>query len=129
MLGVELNERFKITYNDGEGYSSSCYWFQEDGLRVEGFDTICLHIELGKLLNNVYHVKKIPWVPQEGEKYYLPDICDLRVDFESSEYDPDDDFDIHIIHNRLHCKTKKDAAEKTDIILQLWNDYCEKNNL
>lgn len=62
MLGVELNEEFKI-----KGYDRT-YWFDLDGLHSGEYaaDDEDLH----DLLCGVTEIIKLPWKPKEGEKYW-----------------------------------------------------------
>lgn len=65
MLGVELNEEFKI-----EG-DNRTYWFDLDGLHsgeyvAEDEDDAMLH----DLLCGDIEIVKLPWKPKKGEDYY-----------------------------------------------------------
>lgn len=62
MLGVELNEEFKI-----KGYDRT-YWFDLDGLHSGEYaaDDEDLH----DLLCGVTEIVKLPWRPKNGDVYY-----------------------------------------------------------
>lgn len=60
MLGVKLGERFKI---DGE-----VYWLDKDGLMDDTGHQI--FSTLGRLVIGQYTIEKLPWKPEEGDKYW-----------------------------------------------------------
>lgn len=71
MLGVEITERFIIENADRK----ETVVLTMDGLHVIRSNDI-LWPENGKLLSKVlqglYEVKKLPWEPKKGDKYYYP---------------------------------------------------------
>ena len=79
MLGVELGEEFIIENKDRK---------ETVVLAADGFHVIqpnnVLSPAHGKLLSKVlqglYEVKKIPWEPQEGERYCYPSVSAKNVD-------------------------------------------------
>ena len=78
MLGVELGEEFIIENKD----SKETVVFAADGFHVIQPNNV-VGPDHGKLLSKVlqglYEVKKIPWVPEHGECYYCPSIRQRKV--------------------------------------------------
>lgn len=79
LLGVELGEEFIIENKDRK---------ETVVLAADGFHVIqpnnVLSPDHGKLLSKVlqglYEVKKLPWEPREGERYYYPSVSAKNVD-------------------------------------------------
>lgn len=70
MLGVELNEEFKI-----KGYDGLTYKFVNYGLKLSfqndiGITAIPTNVALVNLLNGNDEIVKLPWKPKECEDYY-----------------------------------------------------------
>lgn len=78
MLGLEIGEKFIIENTE----RNVCVVLAADGLHIAEDDY--LGIPNGKLLQKVlcglYEVKKLPWEPKEGERYFYPSISAKRVD-------------------------------------------------
>lgn len=70
MLGVEVNEKFKV-----KGYNEITYRFDADGLK-ENYDNppneiwTFANATLGSLLAGKLEIIKLPWKPKKGEDYY-----------------------------------------------------------
>lgn len=76
MLGVELGEEFKI------GNFSILYKFTERGLFFKS-DRGWIHdcdYTLDDLLKGDVEIKKLPWQPRKGDKYYRPSAYFKCVD-------------------------------------------------
>ena len=78
MLGVEVGEEFIIANADRK---------ETVVIAMDGFHVIqpndILGPDHGKLLSKVlqglYEVKKKPWVPKKGERYYIPSVSSQCV--------------------------------------------------
>ena len=79
LLGVELGEEFIIENKDRK---------ETVVLAADGFNVIQPNNVVGpdhgkllsKVLQGLYTVKKIPWEPQEGERYCYPSVSAKNVD-------------------------------------------------
>ena len=69
MLGVELNDEFELNGSNAI-YKLSQYgfFFKSGGAWMRASDYLLIDIIRGE-----YEIKKLPWKPKEGERYYLPD--------------------------------------------------------
>lgn len=70
MLGVELNEEFKI-----KGYDGLTYKFVNYGLKLSfqndiGITAIPTNVALVNLLNGNDEIIKLPWQPKKGDVYF-----------------------------------------------------------
>ena len=66
MLGVELNEEFKIKSVDGWTYK-----FEGDGLKAtRDNEEFTADIEIADLLIGKKEIIKLPWRPKKGDTYY-----------------------------------------------------------
>lgn len=70
MLGVELNEEFKI-----KGYDGLAYQFVDYGLKLSfqndiGMTAIPTNVALVNLLNGNDEIIKLPWQPKKGDVYF-----------------------------------------------------------
>lgn len=70
MLGVELNEEFKI-----KGYDGLTYKFVNYGLKLSfqndiGIIAIPTNVALVNLLNGNDEIVKLPWKPKKGDVYF-----------------------------------------------------------
>ena len=70
MLGVELNEAFKV-----KGDDELTYRFASDGLKLTydnniELSNIAAKVAFVALLNGTDEIVKLPWKPQVGENYY-----------------------------------------------------------
>jgi hypothetical protein len=69
MLGVELNEEFKIKGYDGLTYKLTDNGLElttVDGQKTKWFD----HGALNSLLKGKMEIVKLPWKPKKGDVYY-----------------------------------------------------------
>ena len=95
LLGVELEEAFKIRRPDYEVCENGIYaFFEGEGLMKKNeqgeFDSNS-SIEFEDLCLGNYEVVKLPWEPKEGEIYYYPAVysreihsvkwCDITADY------------------------------------------------
>ncbi len=117
LLGVELGEVFKIS--DGN-YGGSLYYrlTKENGIKYSkdninwkrGMEMILIDLLLGDVM-----ISKLPWKPQEKEKYYLPNIS--NVDLCDCYCWDNDECDEEYYKRGIVCKTKEEAIALTKKML------------
>ena len=83
LLGVEMEEAFKIRRPDYEVCEKGVYaFFENEGLMKKNeqgeFDSNS-SIEFEDLCLDNYEVVKLPWEPKHGESYYCPSIRQRKV--------------------------------------------------
>ena len=69
IFGLELGEEFTINGRSSEYYP---YVFTEDGLVDKDGDGVSIPIDL---LRGVYTIEKLPFRPEEGQRYYTFGLC------------------------------------------------------
>lgn len=69
MLGVELNEEFKIAYSD-DVLCENTYKITEDGLLYKNFLGWLRSNYMFKIIEGDLKIVKIPWKPKDNEFYY-----------------------------------------------------------
>lgn len=86
LLGVELNERFKICSKGcakfGKPRFASDYFLDEkDGLMCVKEDGFCKAdvSTLGKIILGDFEIMKLPWEPKMYEHYYYPNLLKKEV--------------------------------------------------
>ena len=67
IFGLQLGEEFNVKYNDGEYLEYNPYTFTEDGLIDKDGDGTPIPISL---LRGIYTIEKLPFRPEEGQRYY-----------------------------------------------------------
>ena len=117
MLGVEINEKFKILDVES-GVIFENYYFLNDGLYHIDFNekkhnTSCL--SLYKLLSKQYEIQKLPWAPKAGEICY---IVDLTSTYYGWIYQDINYFNI-LLELGLIVKTKEEAIERFNELLNV----------
>ena len=129
LLGVELGESFKITSDtqgdypgDYQNYyrftENNCFETSVDGVKWETATVIVLR---GILMGDT-RIVKLPWKPQEGEKYYVPRIA-VRPEDRSYWYHwQNSDADIKRYDMRIVCKTPEEAIALTEKMLEAINE-------
>jgi hypothetical protein len=104
MLGVELNEKFKI--NNGEDY---IYYFDKFGLHCSECFVDCKHTLL-QLLNGVHSIKHAPYKPKTEDIYYF---LDQNGDADSSYWN--DNFVDICLYKLGNCyRTAQEAEANRD---------------
>ena len=117
MLGVEINEKFKILDIES-GVAFENYYFSNYGLYHIDFEgkkhnTSCL--SLYKLLSKQYEIQKLPWAPKAGEICY---IVDLTSTYYGWIYQDINYFNI-LLELGLIVKTKEEAIERFNELLNV----------
>lgn len=115
-LGLELEEVFRI---DGDGHY---FRLTDTGLGMS--------IDLGNKdwfiapINALYglllgenEIIKLPWKPQEDEKYYVPFIAIEPVNMYDERYWENEDIDMKRYRMGLVCKTPEEAIALTKKML------------
>ena len=124
LLGVELGESFKITSDtqgDYPGDYQNYYRFTENNCfetSVEGvkWGTATVRVLRGILMGDA-RIVKLPWKPQEGEKYYVPRIAIRPEDRYYWYHWQNSDADIKRYDMGLVCKTPEEAVALTKKML------------
>lgn len=125
LLGVELMETFKIA-DDIFGEHPKYYRFAEnvcleasnDGGKWETADAGVLE----DILMGDVRIVKLPWKPQEGEKYYVPRIAIRPYDRHYYYYWDNSGVDIKRYDMGLVCKTSEEAIALTEKMLVAINE-------
>ena len=120
-LGLELGQEF-ILYG-------SKYKFNKNGLLLfNGNDWVLTYEALTEIVtdNAVKNsIKKSKWKPKYNEEYYFPYLNSTDVHTYSYNYN-DDEVDYYFYNNGLMCKTKEEAEELYDYIIEKVKEY--RNN-
>ena len=130
LLGVELGESFKITSDtqgdypgDYQNYyrftENNCFETSADG--VEWKTTIAA-VLLKHILMGDIRIVKLPWKPQEGEKYYVPRIAIRPYDRHYCYYWDNSGVDIKRYDMGIVCKTPEEAIAMTKKMLAAINE-------
>jgi uncharacterized Ntn-hydrolase superfamily protein len=112
ILGVKLGEKFKI---NGE-----VYWLDKDGMIDDTghrpFST------LGRLVIGQYTIEKLPWKPQESDRYWV-----VLKDRHAVRYFWDDDCVDYSLYYAGNCfATREEAlAHAPEVIEKLRRKYEE----
>lgn len=118
LLGVELGEPFKIT-DDCQRYhrftESAGIEISDDGIEWKTAGTVILKW----LLMGDVRIVKLPWKPQEDEKYYVPNIATTPTYMYVEHYWLNEDIDMKRYRMGLVCKTKEEATAMTKKMLMV----------
>ena len=121
LLGVELGESFKITSDTQGDYhnyyrltENNCLEMSDDGVEWKMTTAAALlkHILMGDI-----RIVKLPWKPQEGEKYYVPRIAIRPYDRHYCYYWDNSGVDIKRYDMGIVCKTPEEAIALTEKML------------
>lgn len=120
-LGLELGQEF-ILYG-------SKYKFNKNGLLLfNGNDWVLTYEALTEIITNnavKNSIKKSKWKPKYGETYYFP--CINSTDYHTYSFIyANDDVDNYYFTNNFMCKTKEEAEELYDYIIEKVKEY--RNN-
>ena len=126
MLGLELGEKFELTYDDGT-INEDTYKIEEDGFYYKNKQSEDWLAEpsttVNKLINGYCKAVPKPWKPKFGEQYWSYSarinkaICDMFGDF----------VEDYAIWKSGNCfKTKEEAETKgKEIVEKLVKEYEE----
>lgn len=127
MLGVELEEVFKVTDDDSGKYHNYYKFTEKKGIEVSD-DNVKWEADtagtlvLKWLLIGVARIIKLPWKPQEDEKYYVPRIAIQPYERHCWYYWDNSGVDIKRYNMGIVCKTKEEAIALTEKMLEAINE-------
>ena len=122
MLGVELEEVFKVTDDDSGKYHNYYKFTEKKGIEVSE-DNVKWEADtagtlvLKWLLIGVARIIKLPWKPQKCAPYYIPCIVAQSEHMYSMFYWNDDNYDKEYYRMGLVCKTPEEAVALTKKML------------
>jgi hypothetical protein len=126
MLDLEIGEDFRVG-NANNSFLDGVFQFQNSGLMHDN-EYACEPLIIGALLYGTLKIDKLPWEPKFNQVYYVPDITQPdKEDKCHMEEWRDEPYDEYNFKNKLICKTQDEAIKKSDIILKLWNEYCNSD--
>lgn len=124
MLGLELEQEFVLTDDDGNRENKYTYKFTEDGLFSKANDLsgkVTLMLDL--LLSGKYKAVPKPWKPKKGDEYWR---CISKCGFVSSTIWLDDVMDICRWKSGNCFRTEEEAKTKgKEIMEKLVKEYEE----
>ncbi len=121
LLGVELNEEFKIVDENDETFLNT-YKITENGLLNCDRHYEC---DLIGLLTGDWQVKKLPFKPKCGEYYWTP--MPSKVGVVSEDYKWENlPYDYLAYYNGLCFRTKEEAEANKDKLIKII-EYYEEN--
>lgn len=122
MLGVELEEVFKVTDDDSGKYHNYYKFTEKKGIEVSE-DNVKWEADtagtlvLKWLLIGVARIIKLPWKPQKGETYYMPSVTSIgkyiKLFWTGSKNDEDS------YQQGLVLRTEKEAVELAEEMLDV----------
>ena len=118
MLGVEMGERFTVKYTKRKIGTS--FYFAEDGLHNEESSDV-YSMTLAGILYGKYEIKKLPWKPQEDERYYFPCVSEGIANYGYYCW-LNSEIGIARYNAGLVCRTKEEAIEKAKKMLAAVKD-------
>ena len=122
LFGVELGEVFKVTDDDSGKYHNYYRFTEKKGIEVSE-DNVKWEADTAEvlvlkwLLIGVARIIKLPWKPQEGEKYYVPRIAIRPYDRHYCYYWDNSGVDIKRYDMGIVCKTPEEAVALTKKML------------
>ena len=126
IFGVKLGESFKIT-SGIQGDYQNYYRFSENIFFETSYDGVewkmtIAAVLLKHILMGDIRIVKLPWKPQEGEKYYVPRIAIRPYDRHYCYYWDNSGVDIKRYDMGLVCKTPEEAIALTEKMLEAINE-------
>ena len=127
MLGLELEQEFVLTDNDGNRENKYTYKFTEDGVLYKSPTFTNWSVNslgaIGCILNGDVKAVPKPWKPKKGDEYWR---CSSKCGFVSSTIWLDDVIDICGWKSGNCFRTKEEAETKgKEIMEQLQKEYEE----
>ena len=123
LLGVELGEVFFIKEYPSD--SKIYLKFTENGLE-QSLDkdswTKAAGLVWEQIITGALKINKLPWKPQEGEKYYVPRIAIRPYDRHYCYYWDNSGVDIKRYDMGIVCKTPEEAIALTEKMLVAINE-------
>ena len=127
MLGVELEEVFKVTDDDSGKYHNYYKFTEKKGIEVSE-DNVKWEADtagtlvLKWLLIGVARIIKLPWKPQKCAPYYIPCIVAQSEHMYSMFYWNNDNYDKEYYRMGLVRKTPEEAVALTKKMLEAINE-------
>lgn len=115
-LGLELEEVFRIDGDEHYFRLTDTGLGMSIGSDIKNWFAAPINALNGLLLGE-NEIIKLPWRPQEDEKYYVPFIATKPMNMYDEYYWENDDVDIKRYRMGLVCKTKEEAVAMTKKIL------------
>ena len=122
MLGVELEEVFKVTDDDSGKYPNYYKFTEKKGIEVSE-DNVKWEADtagtlvLKWLLIGVARIIKLPWKPSRGDVYYIPSVTSIgkyiKIFWIGSKNDED------FYQQGLVLRTEKEAIELAEEMLDV----------
>ena len=122
MLGVELEEVFKVTDDDSGKYHNYYKFTEKKGIEVSE-DNVKWEADtagtlvLKWLLIGVARIIKLPWRPSRGDVYYIPSVTSIgkyiKIFWIGSKNDED------FYQQGLVLRTEKEAIELAEEMLDV----------
>ena len=122
MLGVELEEVFKVTDDDSGKYHNYYKFTEKKGIEVSE-DNVKWEADtagtlvLKWLLIGVARINKLPWRPSRGDVYYMPSVTSIgkyiKLFWTCSRNDEDS------YQQGLVLRTEKEAVELAEEMLDV----------
>ena len=122
MLGVELEEVFKVTDDDSGKYHNYYKFTEKKGIEVSE-DNVKWEADtagtlvLKWLLIGVARIIKLPWMPSRGDVYYMPSVTSIgkyiKLFWTGSRNDEGS------YQQGLVLRTKKEAVELAEEMLDV----------
>ena len=122
MLGVELEEVFKVTDDDSGKYHNYYRFTEKKGIEVSEdnvkWETDTTEVLVLKwLLIGVARIIKLPWKPSRGDVYYMPSVTSIgkyiKLFWTGSRNDEGS------YQQGLVLRTKKEAVELAEEMLDV----------
>ena len=122
MLGVELEEVFKVTDDDSGKYHNYYKFTEKKGIEVSEdnvkWETDTTEVLVLKwLLIGVARIIKLPWRPSRGDVYYMPSVTSIGKYIKLFWTDSRNDEDSY--QQGLVLKTEKEAVELAEEMLDV----------
>lgn len=124
LLGVEVGEVFQV---DGDPSIKDCFFkFSDNDLQLSAVNggndtwTVASGTRLLGILYGRLRIRKLPWKPTKGQKYYVPNIFvqDLWAYYSWN----DDGYDEELYKRGVVFKTTEEAIEAAEKMLAAINE-------
>ena len=124
LFGVELGESFKII-SDTPGNYHNYYRFTENNCLETSDDGVewkltTAAVLLKYILMGDIRIVKLPWKPQEGDRYYFP--CPASIEKWDYSTWSERDVDYYRLNYGFVCKTMEEAIALTEKMLEAINE-------
>ena len=120
MFGLELEEHFHITK---KSYENTVYKFTKDGVAFYDNKLRTWYESVGALagiLTGETEVVKLPWRPQEGDRYDFP--CPASIEMWDYSTWSEREVDYYRLNYGFVCKTMEEAIALTEKMLVAINE-------